>query len=64
MRKWQPYLLARRLIVRTDQKSLKFFMEQHVIAGEYQCWIAKLVGYDFGNEYKKGLENSAVDALY
>lgn len=46
-----------------DQKSLKFLLEQRVIAGEYQKRIAKLMGYDFNIEYKKGLENMAVDAL-
>lgn len=30
---------------------------------KYQKRIAKLMGYDFNIEYKKGLENMAVDAL-
>lgn len=50
VQKWRPYLLGQRFVVRTDQKSLKFLLEQHVIAGEYQRWIAKLKGYDFGIE--------------
>lgn len=49
--------------MRTDQKSLKFLLEQRVIASEYQRWIAKLMGYDFNIEYKRGMENTTKDAL-
>lgn len=34
-----------------------------MIAEEYQRWIAKLMGYNSGIEYKRGMENSAADAL-
>lgn len=63
VQKWRPYLLGRRFTERTDQKSLKFLLEQRIIVGDYQKWIAKLIGYDFEIEYKKGLENMAADAL-
>lgn len=41
IRKWRPYLLGRRFIVGTDQKSLKFLLKQRVIAREQQRWITK-----------------------
>lgn len=63
VQKWRPYLLGRQSRVRTDQKSLKFLLEQWIIAGDYQKWVAKLMGYDFLIEYKKGPENSVADAL-
>lgn len=57
IQKWRSYLLERHFVVRTNQKSLNFLLEQRVIAGEYQRWIAKLLGYDFHIEYKHGREN-------
>lgn len=62
IQKWRPYLLGCKFVVRTDQKSLKFLLER-VIAGDYQKWIAKLLGYDFYIEYKRGLENTAANVL-
>lgn len=39
--------------MRTNQKSLKFLLEQRVVAGDYRIWLAKLMGYDFVIEYKE-----------
>ena len=33
--KWRPYLLGQRFIVRSNQKSLKFLLEQRVVGAEY-----------------------------
>ena len=60
---WCPYLLGRRFVVKIDQRSLKFLLEQRVIQPQYQKWIAKLLGYSFEVLYKLGLENKAADAL-
>lgn len=55
--------MSRKFIVRIDKEMLEVFVKQWVIIGEYQRWIAKLMGYAFGIEYKEGLENLTVDAL-
>ncbi|KAA0032164.1 transposon Tf2-1 polyprotein isoform X1 [Cucumis melo var. makuwa] len=63
VQRWRPYLLGAKFVVKTDQKSLKFLLEQRVIQPQYQKWLSKLLGYSFEVVYKPGLENKAVDAL-
>lgn len=60
---WRPYLLGRRFVVRTDQKSLKQLLSQPLTTPAQQNWAAKLLGYDFEIVYKEGSLNKAADAL-
>jgi hypothetical protein len=63
VQKWRPYLLGQQFIIRIDQKSLRYLLEQTITIEAQQKWLVKLMGYNFTIEYKKGLENSAVDSL-
>lgn len=63
IRLWRPYLLGRKFYIQTDQRSLKYFLEQRISRPEQQKWVAKLLGFDYEITYRSRRENSAADAL-
>jgi hypothetical protein len=60
---WRPYLLGRKFVVSSDQKSLKQLLQQRIVTVEQQNWTAELLGYDFEIVYKQGKLNKGADAL-
>lgn len=60
---WRPYLLGRRFVIRTDQRSLHHLLSQPLQTHAQQNWAAKLLGYDFDVVYKEENLNRAADAL-
>ena len=61
--KWRAYLVGRHFIIKTDHQSLKYILEQRIHTPLQQKWIAKLMGYDYEIQCKKGSDNIVVDAL-
>lgn len=60
---WRNYLVRCQFCIRTDHRSLKYFLEQRISTMDQQKWIVKLMGYDYEIEYRPGNETVAADAL-
>ena len=63
VKRWRAYLVGRPFIVKTDQQNLKYLLEQKIGTLAQQKWFAKLLGYNFVVEYKKGKDNLVANAL-
>lgn len=49
--------------MKTDQKSMKWLLQQKVSTPFQQFWLSKLMGFDYDIEYRSGQDNVAADAL-
>nr|GEW21922.1 hypothetical protein [Tanacetum cinerariifolium] len=63
IRKWRSFLLGRKFTVRTNQRSLKYLLDQQLVSEEHQRWLSKLVGYDLKIQHRPENENHVADAL-
>ncbi|XP_052299962.1 uncharacterized protein LOC127903656 [Citrus sinensis] len=63
IRKWRPYLLGKPFTIRTDQKSIKYLLEQRITTPAQTRWLLKILGYDYEIEYKRGAENQGANSL-
>nr|GEU30324.1 Ty3/gypsy retrotransposon protein [Tanacetum cinerariifolium] len=61
--KWRRYLVGRRFTLRTNYRSIKELMQQVIQTPLQQKYVRKLMGFDFGIEYKPGSSNLVADAL-
>ncbi|KAL4290180.1 hypothetical protein GQ457_14G026510 [Hibiscus cannabinus] len=63
VRKWRQYLLGRKFVIITDQKSLRELTAQTIQTPEQQRWLSRLIGYNFEIRYRPSKMNAAADAL-
>ncbi|GJR21632.1 transposon ty3-G gag-pol polyprotein, partial [Tanacetum coccineum] len=63
LQKWRGYLLDRHFKIKTDHFSLKYMLDQRITTPFQSKWLPKLLGFDYEIEYKKGKDNTIIDAL-
>jgi hypothetical protein len=63
VQKWGAYLSHAAFTIKTDQKSIKYILEQKLNTPFQQAWVSKLMGFEFDIQYKEGVFNTAADAL-
>lgn len=50
-------------MIKTDQRSLKYLLEQRLNTPIDQQWLPKLLEFDYEIQYRQGKENLVADAL-
>uniref|UniRef100_A0A3Q7IZN3 Reverse transcriptase/retrotransposon-derived protein RNase H-like domain-containing protein n=1 Tax=Solanum lycopersicum TaxID=4081 RepID=A0A3Q7IZN3_SOLLC len=55
--------LYHRHVALTDQKALKFLIEQKLHSNSQLLWLTKLMRFDYSIEYKRGIENKVTEAF-
>jgi len=63
VQKWEQNLCSHPFIILTDQKSLKWLLEQKISTPFQQFWLSKLMGFQYEIHYRKGAENIVADSL-
>ena len=63
VQKWWHYLLGQHFVLHTNQRSLKYLLDQRVMGEDQQKWVTKLLGYNFEIKYEVGNKNRAAESL-
>ena len=63
LKMWRHHLIGRKFILMTDNKGLKYLLDQPNLNARQARWLAFLSEYDFEIQHIKGKENKVVDAL-
>ena len=62
LEEWRPYVLGSHTVVKTDHKSLQWFMRtQHADGTRVQGWVARIQHYDIDIQYIPGKEHLVAD---
>ena len=60
---WRHHLIGRKFVSMTDNKGLKYLLDQPNLNARQARWLPLLSEYDFKIQHIKGKENKVVDAL-
>lgn len=63
VKKWRHYLMGCYFMIKTNQKALKYLLEQSIVNEGQQKWVSKLIGFKFEVQYKSSKDNQVVDTL-
>ena len=63
LKMWRHHLIGRKFILITDNKWLKYLLDQPNLNARQARWLAFLSEYDFEIQHIKGKENKVVDAI-
>ena len=63
LKMWHHHLIGRKIILMTDNKGLKYLLDQPNLNARQARWLAFLSEYDFKIQHIKGKENKVADAL-
>ena len=63
LKMWQHHLIGKKIILMTDNKGLKYLLDQPNLNARQAMWLAFLSEYDFEIQHIKGKENKVIDAL-
>ena len=63
LKMWRHHLIKRKFTLMTDNKGLKYLLDQPNLNAKQARWLAFLREYDFEIQHIKGKENKVVDAL-
>ena len=63
LKMWRHHLIGRKFTLMTDNKGLKYLLDQPNLNARQARWLAFLSEYDFKIQHIKGKENKVADAL-
>ena len=63
LKMWRHHLIGRKFILVTDNKGLKYILDQPNLNARQARWLSFLSEYDFEIQHIKGKENKVADAL-
>ena len=61
--KWLHFLAGKEFVIKTEQRSLKYLLDQKAVSTIQQRWVSKSIGLKYKIEYTPGVDNKVANAL-